>query len=124
MIGFNNNGEVRVWLNENFAKNVPDSFSIQSMLMKGDPRGAKRPDTMMIDQLYETIRERISSKRYSNGFDEAYQQSHPISFEDAIALSETNLGTLGQAVAVQSVVGQVISQPTVQSSINPQTRLV
>jgi hypothetical protein len=115
MIGFTPEGKVRVWLNENFAKNLPDH--IQKVQHRYDEHAyTPHNDTVLLDQIYDVVEEHIVTNKYPEKFRNMYTQNPPNSFAEAISLvrSYTHNFHANMPQAVSSVASKIGAQ-SVQS---------
>lgn len=75
MVGVTEDGRVKVWLNENFAKNLPDN----------DVKDLHHSQTIMIDEILEMVEEHVQGG-YPHKFKDQLKQTPPNNFQEALEL--------------------------------------
>lgn len=83
MIGFNQDGKVRVWLNTNFSTNLSEADSQIFESRRQKPAGIG--EAAMIDQLFSVVEQHVQGGRYSEQFRAQYSTSPPSTFDEALA---------------------------------------
>lgn len=80
MIGFSK-GKVKVWLNENYARNLPDPEH-DAMLVKR--QGELRPESKFVNDIVDAVEDHTEGGHYPTEFRQRYEQVSPHTFGDAI----------------------------------------
>jgi hypothetical protein len=122
MIGFNQNGKVKVWLNTNFSTNLAESDS--QIFEARRQQAPSAGEASMIDQLFSVVEQHIQGGRYPQRFSEEYNAARPTTFNQALEFVKGFTSVSGiqvpgrisaissqSSVAVGAVNTSVISQP-------------
>jgi hypothetical protein len=81
MIAITRGGRVKVWLNENFSRNLPDPENDVRLSRR---QGEKRPEWKFIREVLDTIEDHVESGHYPSDFKEGFEAAAPHSFSDAL----------------------------------------
>lgn len=96
MIGVNNNGEVKVWLNENFAENHPafEKPVLQTTLTSMDSYMTPSSESQMVRSVIDIIEDKCENGRFPNDFrDRLHKNSR--TFDEAINVTENYIKSGG-----------------------------
>jgi hypothetical protein len=91
MIGFNSSGKVRVWLNENFSKNLANADGQIFEARRQQPRSVA--EAVMIDQLFDIVEKHIQGGLYPQPLKAAYTANPPNTFADAFNIIKSFIAT-------------------------------
>lgn len=78
MIGVNQKGQIKVWINSNFAMNSVEGFPQMGnrIISQGD----------VVNQIFSVVEEHLEAKSFSNSFKDNVLRKYPKSFDEAIQL--------------------------------------
>lgn len=82
MIGFNSAGRTKVWLNENFGKNLPD-YDLQTFQRRRQQNQALA-EANMINSIYEIVQGHNEEGRFPESFRNAFTGTNLTNFTDAV----------------------------------------
>jgi len=112
MIGFTPEGHVRVWLNENYARNVPDLQSVTASKLGGVQ---PQKGIVLIDQVYDLVERRLVGGSFPQTFKQVYSQNPPKSFDEALTIIQNYAAT--HNLAIPSAVSPLRIQTTESTSV-------
>lgn len=129
MIGFNQNGKVKVWLNNNFAKNTPDG-DLQPPRYEENTYHAPgiTNEAGMVSQVVDVVQEHIDPQQFKDFMDLFYATS-PKSFAEALKLvkeysAARNVGMHRESYKSNAPIPSIktigIEQPTISHVAVPQ----
>lgn len=114
MIGFTQDGQVKVWLNENYARNAPD---LENIVSKGTGGYQPQNDAAFIRQLFELIEGRLATRRFSEGIRSRFFQSQFSTFDEALGLVHNYAAQSGVAI-LSGIDKTKIKQTTIRAPQN------
>ena len=116
MIGFNEYGQVRVWLNNNFAKNTPDQElnppRYEENTYHGSGAGIITNESGMATQVIDVVQEHVHQGQLAD-FLNTYSSVSPMSFNDALTFVKEYILTRGIRVPATLSGGAAVATETV-----------